>query len=297
MSNLYLNIANYIIQLNSQEINLVPGRRFQNYLVRDSSSINKINLKLNVFKWGDEIPSAAIKVFQAPFVQETGGIRINRSPEFWSVWKDGDTSFIKVSHTEGAKHRNAILKFSLDSKEWDLWIEGSGDSADPLEYPLDGLILYYLTVINGDILIHASGVNYNGKGYIFSGVSGKGKTTMAKIWDVTGAKVIHDDRLIIRLDADNYIMHNTPVYDNEEPRFSALNSLYLIEHGTVNRSVPMAGAPAISLIMANCIQHNWNPFNIERLLGSVSGMCSRIPVYRLEFIPDKNVIDHILANE
>ena len=69
---------------------------------------------------------------------------------------------------------------------------------DPFEYPLDGLILYYLTVINGDIMIHASGVNNAGEGYLFSGVSGKGKSTMAKIWDNYGAKVIHDDRLVIR---------------------------------------------------------------------------------------------------
>ena len=69
---------------------------------------------------------------------------------------------------------------------------------DPFEYPLDGLILYYLTVINGDIMIHASGVNNAGHGYLFSGVSGKGKSTMAKLWENSGAKVIHDDRLIIR---------------------------------------------------------------------------------------------------
>ena len=97
--------------------------------------------------------------------------------------------------------------------EWDLWIETDRTKTDPLEYPLDGLILYYLTVINNDIMIHASGVNYAGKGFLFSGVSGKGKSTMAGIWDNRGAKVIHDDRLIIRKTGDGYRMFNTPVYE------------------------------------------------------------------------------------
>lgn len=297
MSKYHLNIANYIIELNSKEIDLIPGRRFQNYIVHVAPLNSKVNLKLNVFKGSGEIPSGAVRVLQAPFVEEREGMRISRSPEFWSVWKDGNINFIKVSHTEDAKHKSSVLKFSLDSREWDLWIEGSGNSADPLEYPLDGLILYYLTVINGDILLHASGVNYKGKGYIFSGVSGNGKTTMAMIWDKAGAKVIHDDRLAIRADGENFKLYNTPVYDNDEPRFSRLNSIYIIDHGKVNRSVQVAGASAISLIMANCIQHNWDPLIIAGLLRTVSGLCSTIPVYELEFVPDESIIEYILNNE
>ena len=81
------------------------------------------------------------------------------------------------------------MKFSLTTREWDLWIDGSEKEIDPFEYPLDGLILYYLTVIHGDIMIHASGVNNAGHGYIFSGVSGKGKSTMANSGIIQGQKL------------------------------------------------------------------------------------------------------------
>jgi hypothetical protein len=167
-----------------------------------------------------------------------------------------------------------------------------------MEYPLDGLILYYLTVIYGDIMIHASGINNAGHGYIFSGVSGKGKTTMAKLWDNSGATVIHDDRLIIRhTGMGGFVMHNTPVYRNDMPHQSPLHKIFLIEHGKKNELIPVRGASCISLLMANCIQHNWNPEIIARLLGSVSIMCSVIPAYRLIFKPDRSVIDLILDYE
>ena len=124
-----------------------------------------------------------------------------------------------------------MLKFSLHSREWDLRIDNPGKSFDPMEYPLDGLILYYLTVISGDIMIHGSGVNYNNQGYLFSGISGMGKTTMAKLWDDHGAEIIHDDRLIIRKSSTGYSMYNTPVYRNDEPRRSDISTIFLIGHG------------------------------------------------------------------
>jgi hypothetical protein len=181
--------------------------------------------------------------------------------------------------------------------EWDLWIYGARDEMDPFEYPLDGLILYYLTVINGDIMIHASGVNNAGHGYIFSGVSGKGKSTMAKLWDDSGAKVIHDDRLILRNSGNGYRMFNTPVYSDDEPRESPFSKIFIIEHGRENMLVPLKGANAVTQVMANCIQHNWGADIIARLLGSISIMCGTIPVSKLFFKPDRSVIDLILDNE
>ncbi len=195
------------------------------------------------------------------------------------------------------KRNHAVLKFSLSDRNWDLWIDGAGNETDPLEYPLDGLVLYYLTAINGDIMIHASGVNNSGRGYIFSGVSGKGKTTMAKLWDNTGARVIHDDRLILRNTGNGYRMFSTPVYSNDEPRESPIDKIFLIEHGSRNEYIPVSGASAISMVMANCIQHNWDQNIVARLIGSVSLMCTTIPVVRLPFRPDRNIIDDILENE
>jgi hypothetical protein len=165
---------------------------------------------------------------------------------------------------------------------------------DPLEYPLDGLILYYLTVINNDMLIHASGINYAGKGFLFSGVSGKGKSTMARLWDNFGAKVIHDDRLIIRKTVNGYTMFNTPVYDNDNPADSPLSRIFIIEHGNENRLTQLKEASAVSQVMANCIQHTWHTGIISHLSEAISEMSSAIPIYRLQFRPERDVIDHIL---
>jgi hypothetical protein len=120
---------------------------------------------------------------------------------------------------------------------------------------------------------------------------------MAGLWNKTGSMVIHDDRLIIRNIDGKYFMYNTPVYKNDMPSQSEISRIFLINHGKENRLVPLKGARSVSLFLANCIQHNWNSELIARLIGSVSVMCSTLPVAQLFFKPDKSIIDFILYYE
>jgi hypothetical protein len=290
-----LNIAGYNIgfEASANGPELKPSARFLRNINRNSASDILIRVHSEPFN----LPKGAERVFRAPYIEEINGIQFNNETNFWSVWKYHSELYIWTIFPLSVSEKNAVLKFSLTSMEWDLWIYGTQYDTDPFEYPLDGLILYYLTVINGDIMIHASGVNNSGHGYIFSGVSGKGKSTMAKLWDAAGAKVIHDDRLILRNTRAGYRMFNTPVYNNDEPRESTFNKIFIIEHGLENNLFPLKEANAVTQIMANCIQHNWGADIIARLLGSISIMCGTIPTSKLFFKPDRSVIDLILDNE
>jgi hypothetical protein len=290
-----LNIAGYIIRFESSDgcPDLVPSEKF----LRNVCSNEYPDVVITVHAGKFLLPQGSKMVFNAPYVEEINGIPEKKRDTFWSVHKHQHDLFIKTLFPLSSFKKKAVLKFSLSSSEWDLWIDGAGIFTDPMEYPLDGLILYYLTVIKGDIMIHASGINRSGRGYLFSGVSGKGKSTIAKLWDQAGAKVIHDDRLIIRNEGSGYRMYNTPVYNNDEPSVSSLNKIFLLVHGKKNEITPVSGAAGVSLIMANCIQHNWDPKIVARLLGSVSIMCTKVPAAMLSFRPDRSVIDHILDNE
>ncbi len=295
MRNYNLEIAGYNIgfEAAANGPDLKPSDRFLRNINQSSGSDILITVHSEQF----QLPKGAERVFRAPYIEEIHGIKFNNETNFWSVWKYRSELYLWTIFPLSSSEKNAVLKFSLTSMEWDLWIYGLQNEIDPFEYPLDGLILYYLTVINGDIMIHASGVNNAGHGYIFSGVSGKGKSTMAKLWDNSGSKVIHDDRLILRNTGNAYMMFNTPVYNNDEPRESVINKIFIIEHGTENLIVPLKGANAVTQVMANCIQHNWGADIIARLLGSISIMCGAIPTSMLYFKPDRSVIDLILENE
>ncbi len=289
-----LNIAGYNIRMESADDgpDLVPSQRFRRNIAK--SPLYDVCIRVH---HGSLRPDEdAERLFVAPYIVEINGYKITRSDNFWSVYKqNGD--LLLITNFPESPGKKAVLKFSLSLREWDLWIENAGYETDPLEYPLDGLVLYYLTAINADLMIHASGVFYNGRGYLFSGMSGKGKTTMATLWDNIGAQVIHDDRLIIRDNEGVFRMHNTPVYKNDVPRSASVDRIFLIDHGQENMITPLREAASVSNVVANCIQHNYSPDMIARFLGSVSLMCSKVPVARLTFRPDRSIIEYILRNE
>jgi len=294
MENFCLNIAGYRLRFEGAPGGplLFPAQRFSKSILTDDG----YDYLIRVNEGECVMPAGSERVFNAPLVEERDGEALIKSHEFWSIHKEGDMIYIKTIFPHNPGMNSGILSLSRNSKEWNLEISSSVTGADPLAWPLDGLLLYYLTVFNGDIMIHASGVDYNGKGFIFSGVSGKGKTTMARLWEEAGAEVIHDDRLIIRRRAGDIFFYNTPVYDDDEPRSAKPAGIFLLEHGRQNMIVPLEGSRAVSNVMANCIQHNWSSEIISGLMDSLSEVCGKIPVARLYFRPAGEIVEFILGN-
>ncbi|NLE35175.1 MAG: hypothetical protein GX622_08730 [Bacteroidales bacterium] len=173
----------------------------------------------------------------------------------------------------------------------------SGITVDPLPWPLDGLLLYFLFSRAGEIMIHGSGVLCGGRGWLFTGRSGSGKTTLARIFDRVGDRVIHDDRLVLRLEDGSWVMHNTPVYRNDEPRSAPLDHLWVIRHGAANVSEPVAGAEAVAMILSNCIQQNWDREVASRLAAAADDLAATVRVSRLSFLPDDTIRDYLMLRE
>ncbi|MDX9929639.1 MAG: hypothetical protein RBS37_07290 [Bacteroidales bacterium] len=296
MKQYVLTVAGYRIRFLAQEgiTDMVPGNRFRNSITIDNGVCD---LVVRVFAGSPPERENQVRLFRAPLVEDNGGGPVKRQENFWSVYGHRSGLLIKTVFPRNHEELQGWLMYSLTSAEWDLYITGGTGVVDPFEYPLDGLILYYLTVMNGDIFIHGSAVLHNDRGYLFSGVSGSGKTTMARLWEEAGALVIHDDRVIIRTTAGGFMIHNTPVYDDDEPRSGPLSRILLLSHGTHNELLPLHGANALSRVMANCIQHNWSPELIGQLTGSLYLLTQRIPVAGYWFVPDATAVDFLIASE
>ena len=292
MKSFTLNIADYNIRFISTgpETDLFVKKKYSHFYSCSGNPDIKVRVHSGILKPEEK----AVRVFHAPYIKETENEKVKISDEFWTVYKNKNDILIETILPLGKKNRKASLRMNAGEDEWDLYISGADKKKDPLEYPLDGLMLYYLTVRCGDIFIHGSGVNINNRGYLFAGVSGKGKTTIAQLWDKAGAMVIHDDRLIIRNINDRFVMYNTPVYNNETQRSSPVDKIFLIDHGTANKIIPTGKSEALSLVMANCIQHLWDPSIIESLTEALDKLTSKTSIDRLFFKPDNSVVSYIL---
>jgi hypothetical protein len=292
-----LNIASLIIRLQSEDdILLTPGERFAAFV---STGAEEPDVVLKVYASKAYVPMGVEKVFTAPLVEETAEGLKNSEEPFWYVSKGIDTLYVQARVTDPKSW--PLLIIPENKNIWHIFLglnrpetDPAPFAANPLPYPLDGLLFYYLVSKKGGLMIHGSGVIADGRGWLFTGKSGQGKTTMARIFDGCGDRVIHDDRLILRKDAGGWVMYSTPVYRNDEPRSARLDHLWLISHGQSNISTPVSGAEAAGLILANCIQQNWDGKATERLAVSVEELVSSVAVSRLQFAPDRSVREYLL---
>jgi len=288
-----LVIATLSIRIMSDDsVSLILAERFSAFI---SEANTDPDILLKVYNYKAKPPLSAVKVFEAPIVEETPGRPIPTKEQFWTVYNDAASTYIVVRLKDPL--RECLLVIHRQGTTWEYFDDRAGKTEDSLPYPVDGLLLYYLVSRKGGIMIHASGVVNKGRGWVFSGISGKGKTTIAGIFDRYGDRVIHDDRLILLREGDRWTMHNTPVYRDEEPRSHKIDHIWLISHGRSNISIPASGAKAVGYVLANCIQQNWEAPAISRLVSSVEDMVSIVSVSKLQFLPGPTVRDYLLAHE
>ncbi|MCD4768621.1 MAG: hypothetical protein K8R35_00440, partial [Bacteroidales bacterium] len=204
MTGYLINIAGYLIHFNSIDRNteLCPSEAQRGFIVDKGDP----DLVIDVAKGKVVVPVRAFPVFRAPYVEEVNGVKVKKSDRFWTVYTLDDNILIHTTLPLSDIDKEALLFINPRENRWKLIIDSESNDPDPMRYPLDGLIIYYITALNGDIFIHGSGVEYNGKGSVFTGASGRGKSTIAKIYREAGARIIHDDRLVIRKINDVYRM-------------------------------------------------------------------------------------------
>jgi hypothetical protein len=288
-----LAIAGRRIRLRSDMgVILNPDERFSAFIASDKTEPDLI---IEVMPEGGNIPSGALKVFDAMLMEESVRGPVKTSEPFWEVMITEDTVYVRVWLKE--TEQNPLLVMPKGSMTWQIFADNAGPEINPLPYPLDSLIFYFLCSLHGEIMIHGSGVACKGRGWIFSGRSGSGKTTIAKIFDRNGDRVIHDDRLVLRKEGSRWTMHSTPVYRNDEPCSSEIDHLWIITHGRSNIASPVYGAEAAGLLLSNCIQHNWDKEAAERLMASVDSLVSAVKVSRLSFVPDDSIREYMLARQ
>ncbi|MFZ2286783.1 MAG: hypothetical protein WAV93_07350 [Bacteroidales bacterium] len=318
-----LIIAGRRIRLRSEDgIPLRPDERFSAFMAEGPG---QPELTVDVMPGKAEIPVEAVKVFDARLMEETpGGMRDTGEP-FWEILTHGNVTFARVYLNDPV--RNPVLVMPHVEMTWQIFADcektikvpaddkitgqifsdaemtgqivsgNSENRINPLPYPLDGLLLYFLSSASGDIMIHGSGAICGGRGWIFTGRSGSGKTTMAGIFDRAGDRVIHDDRLILRKEAGGWVMHSTPVYRDDEPRSAPVDHLWGIMHGRSNVSSPVSGAEAVALALSNCVQQNRDRDAATRLASAVEDLVSSVRVSRLTFLPDGRIRDYLIARE
>lgn len=213
----------------------------------------------------------------------------------WHIYKKEQEYYVYIFSTHNPATIDSILHISKD-KNWQLYVNKSllkNDLTSIFAHPLISLIVYYCSVFHHDIFIHGSGIADGTSGRLYSGFSGAGKTTMARIWKQNGATVIHDDRLVLRKNMGQWMMHNTPVYLTDYPKCAPVHEVYFLSHYQKNKLEKLQGTNAVAKILSCCIQHDFDKKIVTQLIESIADFCAHTTQFNLGFYPDEKIIPFI----
>jgi len=168
----------------------------------------------------------------------------------------------------------------------------------PMEYPLDELVVTNWLALGRGIEIHGCGVrDRDGAGYLFTGHSGAGKTTIARLWkDLPGVTVLSDDRIILRRVGGQIFMHGTPWHGDEplaSPSQVALTRGYVLHHAQRNDCVELRGVDAIAKLMARSFPPFFSATALDFTLAFLGDVGKLAPFFDLGFVPDGRLPDFV----
>jgi hypothetical protein len=146
--------------------------------------------------------------------------------------------------------------------------------------------------------IHACGlITPAGDGYLFPGFSGAGKTTMARFWEnVPGAKILSDDRIILRRSDELFWMYGTPWHGEAElaaPIRARLKEIFFLRRGLRNELVAKCQSEAAARLFSCAFPTFHNAAGLEFTLAFLEEVTAAIPCHDFFVFPDHRVIEFL----
>jgi hypothetical protein len=167
-------------------------------------------------------------------------------------------------------------------------------------YSLDSVLRIVHTLLlarKGGFLLHASSAIRNGRAFLFSGVSGAGKTTMARLAPPDAALLTDEISYVTRND-DRYSAVGTPFFGElarvGENLQAPVECLYLLAKGPENKIEPIVGTEAVRGLLGNILFFARDPEFVKLVFDAALDFVSRVPVRRLTFVPDSSVWELIV---
>ena len=150
-------------------------------------------------------------------------------------------------------------------------------------------MMYALATAEKDTLcIHAAVVSCEGKGYLFLGPSGTGKSTHAQLWlkHFEGTELVNDDNPVVR---DGVVYGSpwsgkTPCYRNVSVPIGGIVRLSQAPYNKIRR---LSGIEAYVDLAESVGGKVWDSRIAEGLHQAENKLASTVPMWHLECLPDE----------
>ena len=207
---------------------------------------------------------------------------IFQQPKTWALWQDEQDRFVFVTSPDSLPKRHIIVDKDFNGGE--IIFENL------LEYPLKDIeiILFINWLANfGDIIIHASAIEIDGRAFVFFGESGAGKSTLVKnLREMTGGTILGEDNLAMRYIKDRFWIFGTPwhlVPENCAPIGLPVQELVFLDRFLQPGMVQIKPIEGIARLMQTAFIPYYRRECLPGILDRLDLLGQLVPFYSLSY--------------
>lgn len=276
-------IANILVELSSplSAAGLGIEGRLGPFLGSTEDPLARVALRWE----GSECPPAP----QGELIYDPGSI--------WKMYRAGDEYYAALTYrSEGRAARvQSVLRANPAWDDLTLTEQRTGAQWQSLlNIGAGELILRTAVLFTGGLVFHSSGLDDNGKGIVFIGHAGAGKSTQVGLWsNESGVIAMNDDRVAVRVNESGAMCFGTPwggTGDIARNHAAPLAALIVLEQAPENEIEPLAPAVAAPLLTARAFLPYWDAALMQRAAANLNAILADVPVYRLRCRPQRAVV-------
>ncbi len=144
------------------------------------------------------------------------------------------------------------------------------------------------------LLIHGSFVKHNNSGIIFTGYSGVGKTTQAKLWNkYLDAEIINGDKVLIRSDDNGAVAYGLPWQGSSPYRLNKkapVKAIIALRQAKENKISRLNSIECAQYFMPHIFLPHWDKSCLQSALDTFDSIIKDVPVYLLECRADEEAV-------
>lgn len=166
---------------------------------------------------------------------------------------------------------------------------------DPTNFnALSNQLFYTHAVQRHMVQIHSSMIDYQGKGILFLGPSGIGKTTMAELWSkYRNALIINGDMNFVQETDECFLGWGTPWHGSSpycENTNVPVHALIVLKQASENSIRELKNFEKVQSVSNNIIYPTWLENGMELCLETLDHLLTALPVYELSCRPDEDAV-------
>ena len=186
-------------------------------------------------------------------------------------------------------YKNALM---FANKLWDNVIIVSDNTCEINNVLLSKII--YSVNVNDILQVHSSLIEHKGRGLMFLGPSGIGKTTQAELWNkYRDALIINGDIVFVQEKEECFLGWGTPWHGSSpycENTSVPVHAMIVLKQAPENSIRELTGFEKVTAVSNSVFYPQWLENGMELCLETLDHLLSSVPVYELSCRPDEESV-------